>query len=154
MLSWKNQLEILSKIAEIQPQAAYSAYMFRLKNKFTLFLQTVPDIANYLLLIKEILRSYDRGDISLDTESAFLALPVKFGGLGLQNFCKVANIELLNSKKITRGLYENVVTQNKELKFDSEKTRTIKIEKNEKDFKLKDQIRKSEEFYERENETL
>ena len=57
MLSWKNQLEILSKIAEIQPQAAYSAYMFRLKNKFTLFLQTVPDIANYLLLIKEILKS-------------------------------------------------------------------------------------------------
>ena len=97
---------------------------------------------------------YHRGDISLDTESAFLALPVKFGGLGLQNFCKVANIELLNSKEITRGLYENVVTQNKELKFDSEKTRTIKIEKSEKDFKLKDQIRKSEEFYERENETL
>ena len=30
--SWKNQLEILSKIAEIQPQPAYSAYMFGFKH--------------------------------------------------------------------------------------------------------------------------
>ena len=26
--SWKNQLQILSKIAEIQPRSAYSTYMF------------------------------------------------------------------------------------------------------------------------------
>ena len=51
--SWKNQLEILSKIAEIQPQAAYSAYMFGFKHKFTFFLRTVPDIADYLLPIEE-----------------------------------------------------------------------------------------------------
>ena len=35
--SWKNQLETLSKIAEIQLQAAYSAYMFRFKHKLTFF---------------------------------------------------------------------------------------------------------------------
>ena len=29
--SWKNQLEIPSKIAEVQPQVAYSAYMFKFK---------------------------------------------------------------------------------------------------------------------------
>ena len=39
------------------------------------------------------------------------ALPVKFGGLGLQNLCEVAHIELLNSKEIARELYENVITQ-------------------------------------------
>ena len=33
--SWKNQQETVSKIAEIQPQAAYSAYMFGFKHKFT-----------------------------------------------------------------------------------------------------------------------
>ena len=55
--SWKNQLEILSKIAEIQPQAAYSAYMFGFKHKFTFFLRTVPDITDYLLPIEETLRS-------------------------------------------------------------------------------------------------
>ena len=54
--SWKNQLEILSKIAEIQPQAAYSAYMFGFKHKFTFFLRTVLDIADYLLPTEETLR--------------------------------------------------------------------------------------------------
>ena len=49
------------------------------------------------------------------------ALPVKFGGLGLQNLCEIANIELLNSKEIARELYENVIT-------DNEKTKTIKNE--------------------------
>ena len=44
---------------------------------------------------------------------ALLALPVKLGGLGLQNLCEVASIKLLNSKEITRELYENVITQNK-----------------------------------------
>ena len=63
--SWKNQLEILSKMPEIQLLAAYSAYMFRFKHKFTFFLQTVPDITDYLLWIEETLRlcftSYHRG---------------------------------------------------------------------------------------------
>ena len=105
--SWKNQLEILSKIAEIQPQAAYSAYMFRFKHEFTFFLQTLPDIADYLLPIEETLRSrfipaITGGHICSDAERALLALPVKFSGLGLQNRCEVANTELLNSKEITR----------------------------------------------------
>ena len=50
-------MEILSKVAEIQLQAAYSAYMFGFKHKFTFFLHTVPDIADYLLPIEETLRS-------------------------------------------------------------------------------------------------
>ena len=55
-----------------------------------------------------------------------IALAVKFGGLGLQNFCEVANIELLNSKEITRQLYENVITQNKDFQIGTEKIKTIK----------------------------
>ena len=46
-------------MTEIQPQGAYSAYyMFGFKRKFTFFLRTVPDIADYLLLTEEILRSF------------------------------------------------------------------------------------------------
>ena len=61
-----------------------------------------------------------------------LALPVKFGGLGLQklceDFCKVANIELLNSKKIIGELYENIISQKKYFQIDNEKTKAIKNE--------------------------
>ena len=107
--------------------------MSRFKQKFTLFLRTVPDISDYLLPIEEILRSrfipaITGGHLCSDVERALLALPVKFGGLESQNLCEVANTELLNSKEITRELYEKVVTQNKDFQIDSEKIKTIKNE--------------------------
>ena len=105
--------------------------MFGFKHKFTFFLRTVPDISDYLFTIEETSRSrfvpaITGSHICSDAERASLALPVKFGGLGLQKLCEVANTELLNSKEITRELYENVVTQSKGFQNDSEKTKTIK----------------------------
>ena len=93
--------------------------MFGFKHKVTFFLRTVPDIADYVLPIEETLRSrfipaITGGHISSDAERALLGLPVKFDSLGLQNLCEVANTELLNSKEITRELYENVIKQNKD----------------------------------------
>ena len=116
----------------IQPQAAYSAFTFGFKHKFTFFLRTVPDIADYLLPIEETLTprfipAITGGHICSHTERALLALPVKFDGLGLQNRCEIANTELLNSKEITIELHENVITQNKDFQIDSEKTKTIKM---------------------------
>ena len=107
--------------------------MFGFKHKFKFFLRTVPDISDYLFAYEETLRSrfapaITGGHICSDAERALLALPVKFGDLGLQNLCEVANTELINSKEITRELYENVITQNKDFQIDSEKTKTIKNE--------------------------
>ena len=123
-------MEILSKIAEIQLQAPYSAYMFGLKQKSS-FLRAVSEIAAYLLLIEETLSfiaAITGAHISSYVERVLLALPVKFGGLGLQNLCEVANIELLNSKEVTGELYENVITRNKDCQIDSEKRENIKNE--------------------------
>ena len=36
--SWRDQLEVLSKIAEISPQNALSAYVYGLKHEFRFFL--------------------------------------------------------------------------------------------------------------------
>ena len=49
-----------------------------------------------------------------DVLRVLLALLLKFGCLRLQNLCEVAKMELLNSKELTRDLYENVITQNKD----------------------------------------
>ena len=126
--------------------------MFGFKHKFTFFLRTVPDISNYLFLIEETLRSrfipaITGGHICSDAERALLALPVKFGGLGLQNLCEVANTALLNSKEITRKLYENVITQKKDFHTDSEKTKTIANELKRRkisNYKIKlEELRKS-----------
>ena len=56
-----------------------------------------------------------------------LELPLKFGGLGLQNLCEVANVKILNSKEITIEIYVNVITD-KDFQIESEKTKTIKNE--------------------------
>ena len=142
----ENQLKILSNIAETQPQAAYSAHTFGFKRKFRFFLRIVHDIANYLLPTDETLRSrfmpaIKEDDICSDAERALLGLPddicsdaerallglrMKFGDSGLQNVCELANIKLLNFKEITRELYDNAITQNKDFQSDSEKTKTIK----------------------------
>ena len=39
----------------MQPQAAYSGYLFEFKHKFTFFGRTVPDIAEYVFPIEETL---------------------------------------------------------------------------------------------------
>ena len=87
---------ILSKIAEIQPQAAYSAYIHGFKHKFTFFIRTIPNLSNYLQPIEEVLRSQfipaiTGGHLCSDKERDLLALPIKFGGLGLQNIAYIAN---------------------------------------------------------------
>ena len=92
---------MLSNIAEIQPQAAYSAHMFGFKHNFTVFLRPVPDIVDYLLPIEETLKSSFilaiTGDHTYsDAKRVLLAFPLKFGGSGLQNLREVVNIELLN----------------------------------------------------------
>ena len=107
--------------------------MFGFKQKFTFFLRTVPDGSDYLLPIEETLRSRFRPAIARchicsDVERALLAVRVKFGGLGLQNLCEVANTKLLYSKEITIELFENVITQNKYFQIHDEKTKTIKNE--------------------------
>ena len=52
---------------------------------------------------------------------------MKFGSLGLQNLCEVANTELLHSKEIRRELYENVITQNKDFKLTVRKRKPPKM---------------------------
>lgn len=55
--SWRHQLEVLSKIAEISPQNALSAYVYGLKHEFRFFLRVIRYIFNYLLPKEEALRS-------------------------------------------------------------------------------------------------
>ena len=55
--------------------------MLGFKNKFRFFVQTVPDIANYLLPSEEFIRSrfmpaITGGHICADAERALLALPM------------------------------------------------------------------------------
>ena len=107
-------------------------YIFGFKHKITFFLRPVPDTADYLLPIEDILRSrfipaITGGHVCSDAKSELLALPVKFGGLKLQKLYEVANIELLNSMEITTELNENIITPSKDFQLKVRKRKPTKI---------------------------
>ena len=52
----RNELLLISVIAEIQPQAAYSLYVHRFKSKFNLFDCTILTIQSHMKGIEDILR--------------------------------------------------------------------------------------------------
>ena len=78
----------------------------------------------YVLQLK-LIPAFTDGHICFVLEKDLLALPVKFGDLGLQNFVQVANLELSNSKEITKNLTENVIMQNKEFQNNNENVNNI-----------------------------
>ena len=45
---WVNEVTKLADFAKSQPQACYAAFTFGLRNRWTYFLRTLPDIENYL----------------------------------------------------------------------------------------------------------
>ena len=78
----------------------------------------------YVLRLK-LIPAFTDGHIYFDSEKDLLAPLVKFGDLGLQNFVQVANLELSNSKEITKNLTENVIMQNKEFQNNNENVNNI-----------------------------
>ena len=46
--TWIAELQNLQKIARIEPQLAYAAYIFGFQHKYTYFLRTIPNISNEL----------------------------------------------------------------------------------------------------------
>ena len=47
---WRDELLLLPKNAEIQPQAAYPAYIHGFKSKYDFFNRTIPTMQNYRVL--------------------------------------------------------------------------------------------------------
>ena len=103
---WDNQLTILSTIAETQPQAAYSVFSSGFKSKLNSFPRTIPNIRHLLLPLERTIRSNfipaaTGFHICSDKESLLISLPTCYGGLVIPIFHETAEIEFMNSSKIT-----------------------------------------------------
>ena len=136
---WDNQLTILSTIAETQPQAAYSAFASGFKNKLNYFLRTIPNIRHLLPPLKRIIRNtvfpaVTGCHICNDKERVIISLSTRYGGLFITIFHDTAEIEFMNSSKITSEL--TALMKQQSLQYHV-------IEENLK--KLKTEIKKSKE---------
>ena len=105
---WDNQITILSTIAKTQPQAAYLAFASGFKSKLY-FLRTIPNIRHLLLPVERTIRNkfipaVTGCHICSDKERVLISLPTRYGGLIIPIFHETAEIEFINSSKITLEL--------------------------------------------------
>ena len=105
----------MSDIALEEPQAAYSSFVKAICHRWTYIQRTVPNI-NHLfepleLAIREKLIPSLIGRTISDIERRIFALPVRFGGMGINDPSKSSSHEFEASKKITRSLTDIIVNQ-------------------------------------------
>ena len=106
---WDNQLTILSTIAETQLQAGYLAFATRFKSKLKYFLRTTPNIHHLLLPLErtiwnKVIPAVTGCHSCNDKERVLISLPTWYDGLAVPIFHKTAEIEFMNSSKITSEL--------------------------------------------------
>ena len=115
MDDWVSQITILAEFASSQPQACYIAYTYGLKHKWTYYLRTIPDIEELLQplesAINNVLLPVLIDHNCSEAERNLLALPVRLGGLGLENPCQAAAMEYLSSTNVTSPLVQCILTQ-------------------------------------------
>ena len=138
--SWIEDVEQLATFAETEPQIAYSAHTKALCMRWCFLQRTVPNIKNYFIPLEEAIR--DKlipaiiGRKITDVERQIIALPVRMGGLGIQNPVTTADTEFRNSSVVTRNLTTLIIRQETDLSnYDSASVKgeiaRLKLEKEE-----------------------
>ena len=116
---WTQELEDLAKIAVIDPQVCYSAFVFGLNKRWLYPMRTIPGIAHLFQPLKQcitesflvtLFREHDAGLRKV------IVLPSKLGGLSISNPVLVADKEYEYSITGTEPLVRLIMKQ--ELTFD------------------------------------
>jgi len=112
---WVKDLELLSKYAQDDPQATYSAFTKGLCSRWTHIQRTVPDMSELFEPLENAIRdqfiSALVGREVSEAERQIIALPLRHGGLGLTDPRETANTEYKHSIQITDKLTTKIYTQ-------------------------------------------
>ena len=113
---WVHQVNKLAEFALFQPQASYAAFTFGLRHRWTYSLRTLPDITDLLAPLERaitevLIPAITDHQVSAD-ERSLLALPVRMGGLGLENPSESSSLEYEASVTVTEPLVQRIVAQN------------------------------------------
>ena len=150
-LDWCTQLNLLSDIAIFYPQAAYCAYTSGFKHKFNYAIRTIPNIKHLLQPIEDIIRhkflpSICDNRICSDDDRLLLSLPVRLGGLGINNITSTADFEFEFSNEVTKILQQNIKNQTvisvTNPEHTSQKINKLKTQKEKQSKQLLNQLRK------------
>ena len=140
--NWIKDVEQLSDIAKEEPQLALCAFTKALCMRWCFLQRTIANISHLFQPLEDVLREKFIpaivGRKVSDLERRILALPVRFGGIGLLNPIETADLEYQTSIKITailKGMIYNQETTLENLDEDQVK-RTINKTKQDKGKRL------------------
>ena len=126
------------EIAATQPQAAYSALVKSIQNRWMYISRTTENIGYLLQPIEDILRHElipaitGRQAIS-DAERRMFALPTRLGGLGIDILPELADRLHSSARKVTEPLKNSICSRVEmdEIQIESEQIRISKEVKND-----------------------
>jgi hypothetical protein len=138
--SWIQDVEQLAKLAIDEPQLAYTAYTKALCMRWCFLQRTIPNTSEYFVPLEEAIREKlipaIIGRNVSDIERRYIALPVRLGGLCIQNPTVTADTEYANSFLVTRNLTDLIERQELNLtNYDADSVKAeiarLKLEKEE-----------------------
>ena len=143
---WCKDIEKLANFAKEEPQAALSAFNIGMSRRWTYTQRTIEDTSKSFEPLEKIIR--DKlipalvGRTVSTIERSIIALPYRYGGLGIQDPTEVSNTEYQRSKQITEQLTEMIIRQDMDVtKLDNEDTKKKKREmKKQREIALKNKM--------------
>ena len=146
---WLQDVDELSTYAINEPQIALAAYTKALSKRWCFVQRTIAEIGELFQPVENIIR--DKlipaivGRKVSDLERRMLALPVKYGGIGIQNPVETADIEYEASVKITTNLKSIIFNQERNLEnLDENMVKNIINQvKQDKDKRLAQELEKA-----------
>ena len=112
---WVTEIEELCTIAEVEPQLAYSAYMFGISKRWLYYMRTNPNISEAFHPLENVIAGkfipclFQRNISNL--ERRIFSLPAKYGGLGIFNPSNISQAEYNYSISVTQPLVDVVYKQ-------------------------------------------
>ena len=135
--NWIADVEQLSSIGKDEPQVALSAFTKALCMRWSFVQRTISDISNLFQPLEDVIREKlipaIVGRTVSEVERRILALPVRFGGIGIPNPVETADIEYEASIKITANLKQLIYYQQQSLEHYNEEVVKELINKNKQD---------------------
>ena len=129
---WVQEIQELSTIAKTEPHAAYTNFIFSMKQKWNYAMRTIPDIKCYMEPLEKSIREVFLPALLAcpvsDNIRDLLALPARMGGMGIINPVEASDIENQNSTKLTGLLTSVIVEQSHNGIVDHECIKKIKKE--------------------------
>ena len=143
---WSQMVEDLSLIAETQPHAAYAGFTHGLRHKWTYTQRTMPLLKRFLEPLEKAIREkfipalFGNFPVS-DCERRLFALPVKYGGMAIDDPTTTTDFACSDSLTLSESLTNQLLAKDKKLNIDHLAQKKIKSS-----IKLQRKTRLDEEF--------